>query len=82
MLGHEIAVLPKAIARSFDLNDDGVVKETVEERRGDDGIAEYRGMPQFLIGESLTSRSQTRVISCLDIGCLWCRSGRRAVPAT
>ena len=41
MLGHEVGVLTKTIARAFDLDDDGVVQEAVEERRGDDGIAEH-----------------------------------------
>src|SRR5262245_14324946 len=40
MLGHEIGMLTKPITRSLDLDDDGVVKEAIEERCGDDGIAE------------------------------------------
>ena len=40
MLGHEIGVLAQAIARALDLDDDGVVKQPVEQRGGDDGIAE------------------------------------------
>ena len=40
MLGHEVGVLTQTIARAFDLDDDGVVQEAVEERGGDDGIAE------------------------------------------
>ena len=38
MLGHEAGVLTQAIARAFDLDDDGVAKEPVQEGRGDDGI--------------------------------------------
>ena len=41
MLGHEIAVLAEPIARSFDLDDDGMVQKSVEESRGDDGVAEH-----------------------------------------
>lgn len=40
MLRHEIGVLAQPIARSLDLNDDGVVKQPVEQRGCDDGIAE------------------------------------------
>jgi hypothetical protein len=36
-------------------------------------------MRQFSDGSCLTPRSQTRVISHLAIGYLWCRSDRRAV---
>jgi hypothetical protein len=39
-LGQEVGVLAQPIARAFDLDDDGVVKEPVEERGRDDGIAE------------------------------------------
>ena len=40
MLGYEVGVLTQAIARSLDLDDDGVVQQAIEERGGDDGIAE------------------------------------------
>ena len=40
MLWHEIGMLAEPIARPFDLDDDGVVKQTIEKRGGDDGIAE------------------------------------------
>ena len=40
MLRHEVGVLAEPIARPLDLDDDGVVEEAVEQRRGDDGIAE------------------------------------------
>ena len=40
VFGDEIGVLPHAIAGALDLNDDGVMKQPVEERGGDDGIAE------------------------------------------
>ena len=43
-------MLAQPITRSFDLDDDGVVKQSVEEGRRDDGIAEYRRAPPFLIG--------------------------------
>ncbi len=32
-------MLAQAVARTLDLNDDGVVKEPVEESRGHDGVA-------------------------------------------
>ena len=40
VLGHEVGMLAQAIARALDLDDDGVVQQPVEQRRGDDGIAE------------------------------------------
>ena len=40
MLGHEVGVLTQTIARALDLDDDGVVKEPVQEGRGHDGITE------------------------------------------
>ena len=40
MLGHEFGVLAEAIAGALDLHDDGVVEQPVEQRGGDDGIAE------------------------------------------
>ena len=40
MLGHEIGMLAEPITRSFDLDDDGVVEEAIEQRGGDNGIAE------------------------------------------
>ena len=39
-LGQQVGVLAQPIARPLDLDDDGVVKEPVEERGRDDGIAE------------------------------------------
>ena len=41
MLWHELGMLSEAIAGSLDLYDDGVVEQPVEQRRGDDGIAEH-----------------------------------------
>ena len=40
MLWHEVGVLAKPIARSLDLDDDGVVQQAIEQSGGDDGIAE------------------------------------------
>ena len=40
VLGNEIGVLTEPIARAFDLDDDGVVEQPIEQRGGDDGIAE------------------------------------------
>jgi hypothetical protein len=44
VLGHEVGVLAQTIARTFDLDDDGVVKKPVQEGRGDDGVTERRGI--------------------------------------
>jgi len=41
VLGDEIGVLPHAIAGALDLNDYGVMEQPVEQRGGDDGIAEH-----------------------------------------
>ena len=46
-------MLAQAIARAFDLDDDGVVQEAVQEGCRDDGIAEHRRVPLFRIGQSL-----------------------------
>ena len=40
MLWHEVGVLAQPIARALDLDDDGMVEQPVEQRGGDDGIAE------------------------------------------
>ena len=40
MLGHELGVLTQAVAGALDLDDHGVVQEPVEERGGDDRVAE------------------------------------------
>ena len=40
MLGDEIGVLTKTVARSFDLDDHGMVEQAVKQGGGDDGIAE------------------------------------------
>ena len=40
MVGHKIGVLTEPITRTLDLNDDGVVKQPIEECGGDNGIAE------------------------------------------
>jgi hypothetical protein len=39
MLRHQLGMLPEPIAGSFDLHDDGMVKQSVEQRRRDDGIS-------------------------------------------
>jgi hypothetical protein len=41
VLGHEIGMLSEAVAEAFDLDDDGVMEQPVEQRGGDDGIAEH-----------------------------------------
>ncbi len=40
MFGNQIGVLAHAIAGALDLNDHGVMEQSVEERGGDDRIAE------------------------------------------
>ena len=40
VLWHEIGMLTQPVAGSFDLDDDGVVKQPIEQRGGDNGIAE------------------------------------------
>jgi hypothetical protein len=40
VLRNEVGVLAEPVARSFDLDDDGVMEKPIEERRGDDGVAE------------------------------------------
>ena len=40
MLGQQISVFAQPIARSLDLEDDGVMQEAVEQRGGDNRIAE------------------------------------------
>jgi hypothetical protein len=39
VLRHEVGVLAKPIARSLDLDDNGMVKQPIEQRGGDYGIA-------------------------------------------
>ena len=41
VFGEEVGVLPHAIAGALDLNDHGVMEEPVEQRGGDNGIAEH-----------------------------------------
>ncbi len=41
MIGHRVGVLAQAIAGTFDLNDDGVMEQAIEQRGGDDGTAEH-----------------------------------------
>jgi len=40
-------VLAHAVARALDLDDDGVVEQPVEQRGGDDGIADHATMPLY-----------------------------------
>lgn len=41
VFGDQIGVLAHAIAGTLDLNDDSVMEQPVEQRGGDDGIAEH-----------------------------------------
>jgi hypothetical protein len=49
-------MLAQPVARSFDLNDDGVMKQAVKQSRGHHGIPEHRKLPPSLTGWCLTSR--------------------------
>jgi hypothetical protein len=49
VLWHEVGVLAKAITRAFDLDDDGVVQEAVEEGCRNDGIANHCRVPLLRI---------------------------------
>ena len=40
MFKHQFGMLPQAVAGTFDLHDDGMMEQSVEQRGGDDGIAE------------------------------------------
>ena len=40
MLGNEIGVGSETVAGAFDLDDDGMVQQAIEQRRGDHRIAE------------------------------------------
>lgn len=41
MLWHQLGMLPQPVAGSFDLHDDGMVKQSVEQRCCDDGVSEH-----------------------------------------
>ena len=45
VLWHEIGVLPQAVAGAFDLHDDGVVQQPVEQGGGDHGVAKHCDLP-------------------------------------
>jgi hypothetical protein len=44
VFGHQIGMLPQAIAGAFDLDDHGMVQQPIEQCGGDDGIA--KGTPR------------------------------------
>ena len=58
-------MLAQAVAGALDMHDDGVVKESVQQRGRDDWIAEDSVMPQYLTGESLRSGWSTRTTRCM-----------------
>ena len=62
--GMEFGMLSEPIARALDLHDNGVMEQSVQQRGGDDGIAEHFGMPQRLTGESLGFGLLTHTIPC------------------
>ena len=43
-------MVPQAVACALDVDDDGVVQQTVEQGCGDDGVAEHFGLPLFPTG--------------------------------
>ena len=78
MVGNKVSMLTKAIARSFDLDDDGVMEKAVEQGGGNNRVTEHRRTPPILIGWYHTSRSRTRVIFFSDIDLRSSRSVRGA----
>jgi len=46
VLRHEIGVLAHAVTGALDLHDHGMMEEPVEQRGGDNRIAEHGAMPQ------------------------------------
>jgi hypothetical protein len=63
-LRDQVGVFAKAVAGTLDMHDDGVVKQSVQQRGGDYGIAEHVEMPHRLIVESLGSGWLIRTIHC------------------
>ncbi|MNL45218.1 hypothetical protein D3C87_1678490 [compost metagenome] len=41
MLRHELRMLPEPVTGSFNLHDNSMVKQSIQQRRCDDGIAEH-----------------------------------------
>lgn len=39
MFGHDFGMLPQPVAGAYDLDDDGMVQQPIEQRGGGDGIA-------------------------------------------
>jgi hypothetical protein len=64
-VGQEVRVLAQPIAGALDLDDDGMMKQPVEERGRYDGIAVHLWMPHRSTEESLRSGSLTRIILCM-----------------
>ena len=50
MFGDEIGVLAQSVAGTLDLDDDGMVEQSVEQRRGDRGIANHLRLPLTSMG--------------------------------
>ena len=46
MLGHQIGMLAQSVTGAVDLDNDGVVEQPIEQRGGDNGIAEHGAVPQ------------------------------------
>jgi hypothetical protein len=69
-------------AVAFELDAVGIVNDAIQDGVSKRGIAEHGRVPQFLAGSCLISRSPPPIISFLDIGFRWCRSGRHAAPRT
>jgi hypothetical protein len=68
-LCQQVGVLAQPVAGTLDLHDVGVVKQPVEQCRGDDWIAEHLMMPWSLTGESLTSGWLIRITPCMAVVC-------------
>ena len=45
LVRRQIGMAAQAIAGALDADDDGVMEEAIEQRRGDDGVTEHFGLP-------------------------------------
>ncbi len=78
MLGHEIRMLAKPVARSLDLDHHCMMQEAVQQRGGDHSIPEHRTLPSLSTGSYLTSRSRIRITPSPVSGLPFWRSARDA----
>ena len=69
VFGQEVGVLAQPVARPVDLDDDGVVKQSVEQGRRDNGIPDQRMMPPLLMVWSLKCALFLAAMGCLARCC-------------